>query len=34
MDLGFLSRFTGGDPAMTIQLIEIFIQQVPKPLNA
>jgi len=29
MDLGFLSKFTGGDPAMTIQLIEIFIQQVP-----
>ena len=29
MDLSFLSKFTGGDQEMTIQLIEIFLMQVP-----
>jgi CheY-like chemotaxis protein len=29
MDLAFLAKFTGGDQEMTIQLIEIFLMQVP-----
>lgn len=30
MDLAFLAKFTGGDQELTIQLIEIFLQQVPE----
>lgn len=29
MDLAFLDKFTGGDVALTIQLLEIFLKQVP-----
>jgi len=29
MDLSFLTKFTGGDQELTIQLIEIFLKQVP-----
>lgn len=31
-DLSFLDKFTGGDDALTIQLIEIFLKQVPEAL--
>ncbi len=34
VELEFLNRFTGGDLEMTIQLIEIFLIQVPEAINS
>ena len=33
MDLDFLDKFTGGDQELTIQLIEIFLKQVPEAIE-
>ncbi|MBL0103516.1 MAG: response regulator [Bacteroidetes bacterium] len=33
MDLDFLEKFTGGDQELTIQLIEIFLKQVPEAIQ-
>ena len=33
MDLGFLEKFTGGDMVLTRQLIETFLQDVPKAIE-
>ncbi|MBK6839059.1 MAG: Hpt domain-containing protein [Bacteroidetes bacterium] len=33
MDLDFLDKFTGGDQELTIQLIEIFLKQVPEAIG-
>jgi CheY-like chemotaxis protein len=33
MDLGFLAKYTGGDLALTTQLIEIFLREVPSAIE-